>query len=114
MIIDNSYCCQLKCVCLCVCLCLPPLERPSPSSDPLCNPPESKRPKTDSPQPKGSGAPESESDPAPAPAHGEPSKGWVQQLTPGPVYLKLPHRLNNATIHPLSGALVSTCAPIET
>lgn len=52
-------------------------ERPSPSSDPLCNPPESKRLKTDSPQPKGSAAPESEANPDPAPtsAQGESSKG---------------------------------------
>ncbi|KAL2081395.1 hypothetical protein ACEWY4_023248 [Coilia grayii] len=42
-------------------------ERPSPSSDPLCNPPESKRPKTDSPQPKGSANPKPETSPAPAP-----------------------------------------------
>ncbi|XP_041940164.1 chromatin assembly factor 1 subunit B [Alosa sapidissima] len=50
-------------------------ERPSPSSDPLCNPPESKRPKTDSPQPKASSAPEPEAGPAPALVQGDPSTG---------------------------------------
>ncbi|XP_063070032.1 chromatin assembly factor 1 subunit B [Engraulis encrasicolus] len=44
-------------------------ERPSPTSDPLCNPPESKRPRPDSPQPKGATKPdpkpESEASPAP-------------------------------------------------
>ncbi|XP_012692653.2 chromatin assembly factor 1 subunit B [Clupea harengus] len=46
-------------------------ERPSPPSDPLCNPPESKRLKTDSPKPKGSGDPEPEA--SPGPAQEEPS-----------------------------------------